>query len=391
MLAPDSVEHDTMQRQAARRDLFLFLEVFDREGGIQTYNRNLIEAYLKRPTAHRSRSRSEVLILRDTDSRHNPYVHSDLRFRYFHRDRPVPVERLHFSWALLLSILRDRPRRIYCGHINLAPLIHTLCAPFGIPYTAIVHGKEVWEPLPPSKRRALQRADRIWVVSRYSRDLASAANDLDPNRVRQLSCCVDGAQFHPGPKPPHLLDRYGLDGATVILTVARLWSGDIYKGVDVTLRALPTIAKAIPTVKYVVIGRGDDRPRLEALAADLGVRDRVVFAGFIASEELPAHYRLADLYSMPSQEGFGIVYLEAMASGVPVVAGDNDGSADPLMDGKLGWRVPHRSPEAVAIACIEALKGGDRRSDGDWLRREVLAAFSKDAFADRVAALVDHP
>jgi len=391
MPATDSVEDDAMKRPAARRDLFLFLEVFDREGGIQTYNRNLIEAYLKRNAAPPPRSPSEVLILRDADDRHNPYLHSDLKFRYFRRDRPVPIERLHFAWALLVSILRDRPRRVYCGHINLAPLVQMLCAPFGIPYTAIVHGKEVWEPLPPDKRRALQRADRIWVVSRYSRDLASAANDLDPSRVRQLSCCVDGAQFHPGPKPPHLLERYGLEGATVILTVARLWSGDIYKGVDVTLRALPTIAQAIPTVKYVVIGRGDDRPRLEALATDLGVRDRVVFAGFVADGELPAHYRLADLYSMPSQEGFGIVYLEAMASGVPVIAGDNDGSADPLMDGKLGWRVPHRNPEAVAIACIEALKGGDRRADGEWLRQETLAAFSKDAFAERVAALVDHP
>jgi len=114
------------------------------------------------------------------------------------------------------------------------------------------------------------------------------------------------------------------------MTVARLWSGDIYKGVDVTIRALPKVAQDEQEVKYLVIGRGDDRPRLEKLAQDLGVGDRIIFAGFVPTEELVDHYRLADAYIMPSQEGFGIVYLEAMACGVPVLAGDGDGSADPL-------------------------------------------------------------
>lgn len=108
---------------------------------------------------------------------------------------------------------------------------------------------------------------------------------------------------------------------------------------------------------------------MERLAADLGVAERVVFAGFVATEELQAHYRVADAYLMPSQEGFGIVYLEAMASGVPVFAGDADGSADPLQDGRPGWRVPHRDPEAVAAACVEMLQGSGCRCDGAWLRQ----------------------
>jgi phosphatidyl-myo-inositol dimannoside synthase len=107
----------------------------------------------------------------------------------------------------------------------------------------------------------------------------------------------------------------------------------------------------------------------------LGVAERVIFAGFVPTENLAEHYRLADAYVMPSQEGFGIVYLEALACGVPVLAGDADGSADPLQDGKLGWRVPHRDCEAVAVACIEMLKGEDRRCDRHWLREQTLAAF----------------
>ena len=155
-----------------------------------------------------------------------------------------------------------------------------------------------------------------------------------------LPCVVDGNIFTPDvtakDRLNDLLERYRLEDACVLMTVARLWPGDIYKGVDVTIRALPQIAKAFPTVKYVVIGRGDDQPRLAQLAIDLGVADRVVFAGFVPDEALIDHYRLADVYVMPSKEGFGIVYLEAMACGVPVIAGDDDGSADPLQDGASG-------------------------------------------------------
>ncbi|MDP5337575.1 MAG: glycosyltransferase, partial [Nodularia sp. (in: cyanobacteria)] len=166
------------------------------------------------------------------------------------------------------------------------------------------------------------------------------------------------------------------------------WSGDIYKGVDVTIRALPQIAQVFPEVKYLVIGRGDDQPRLAQLAEDLGVSDRVVFAGFVPTEELIAHYRLADAYIMPSQEGFGIVYLEAMTCGVPVLSGDDDGSADPLQDGKLGWRVPHRDPEAVATACLEILQGDDQRCHGEWLREQAIALFGMEAFQQRLQELL---
>jgi glycosyltransferase involved in cell wall biosynthesis len=152
----------------------------------------------------------------------------------------------------------------------------------------------------------------------------------------------------------------------------------------------------IPNIKYLVIGRGDDQPRLAQLAIDLGVSDRVIFAGFVPTADLVEHYRLADAYVMPSQEGFGIVYLEAMACGVPVVSGDADGSADPLQDGKLGWRVPHRDSNAVAEACIALLQGSGsagetglhRRCDGMWLRQQTLEQFGRRAFARQLYALV---
>ncbi|MGH1394939.1 MAG: glycosyltransferase family 4 protein [Trichormus sp.] len=363
--------------------LFVFLEIFALEGGIQSYIKDIFRAYLGLGAGYQA----EVFLLRDSPDCSNPFDGDRLKFYYFKNKSPQ-VGRITMAGALLKYLLQKRPERVFCGHIKLAALIQTLCQPLGIPYTVLTYGKEVWETLPKKERRALAAAKDIWTISRYSRDQACAANGIDPNMVRMLPCAIDGDKFTPGAKLPELVTKYGLTDAKVIMTVARLWSGDIYKGVDVTIRALPKILQAFPEVKYLVIGRGDDQPRLAQLAQDLGVSDRVVFAGFVPTADLMAHYRLADAYIMPSQEGFGIVYLEAMACGIPVLSGDNDGSADPLQDGKVGWRVPHRDPEAVAAACIEILQGKDQRCDGQWLREQAIANFGQAALQQQLLSLV---
>ncbi len=356
--------------------VFVFLEIFSCEGGIQSYIKDLFRAYLEQPNP----APAEVFLLRDRAIADNPYDQMPLRFHYL-ASAHAAIGRTKLVAALLRHLLLYRPERIVCGHLLLLPLVAPLCRWLNLPYTVVTYGKEVWHPLPPGQRRALNRADQIWAISRYSRDRACAANGLDPAKVCLMPCVVDGDIFTPGPPDLDLLETYGLADGPVLMTVARLWSGDIYKGVDVTIRALPAIAAVVPGVKYLVVGRGDDQPRLAALAETLGVRDRVVFAGFVPTAALAAHYRLADAYVMPSQEGFGIVYLEAMACGVPVLSGNRDGSADPLQDGRLGWRVPHRAPEAVAQACLEMLAGLDPRCQGEMLRRETLAAFSPLALA----------
>jgi phosphatidyl-myo-inositol dimannoside synthase len=368
-------------------DIFVFLEIFSREGGIQSYVKDILRGY--GDWASGEGRVAQVLLLRDGPDCENLLEgNPGLRFQYL-KTRWAMGGRVRLAGVLLQHLLLHRPRRVFCGHINLAPLVQVLCQPLGIPYTVLTYGKEVWEPLPKLAQQGLQKASRLWTISRYSRDRACEANGLQPRCFDLLPCAVDGTQFTPGPKPPELVERYGLAGSKVLMTVARLWSGDIYKGVDVTIRGLPEIAQAMPNVKYLVIGRGDDKPRLEALAEELGMSDRVVFAGFVPTEALTAHYRVADAYIMPSQEGFGIVYLEAMACGKPVLSGNADGSADPLQDGRLGWQVPHRNPQAVAAACIEMLRGEDQRCDGDWLRQETLQAFGTDAFTARVKQLIE--
>ena len=392
------------QSSPPRHHLFTFLEVFGCEGGIQTYVKDVLSAYenaARQPDGSYSYT-ADVLLLRDPENSPNPFEERDrsseglFRFHYLKLSPrsngkvAIAIGRLRFALALVKQLLVHRPSCVFCGHINVAPLTRELCGWFRVPYVVMTYGKEVWGTLPPKQVRSLLDARAIWTISRYSRDRAVESNHLPSEKFEMIPCIVDGDRFTPASKPQHLIDRYQLQDSKVLMTVARLWSGDPYKGVDVTIRALPKIAEAYPNVKYLAIGRGDDMPRLKQLAIDLGVADRVVFAGFVATEDLVDHYRVADAYVMPSREGFGIVYLEAMAVGLPVLSGDSDGAADPLQDGRLGWHVPHRDPDAVAAACIEMLRGEDRRCDGEWLRKEMLASFSPAALGQRVdAALSD--
>ncbi|AFZ04796.1 glycosyl transferase group 1 [Oscillatoria nigro-viridis PCC 7112] len=374
--------------------LFCFLEIFASEGGIQSYVKDIFKAYVSITATTNSPPQAEVLLLRDYPDCNNPYESNNLKFYYLKTENPW-FDRLKFATVLLTRLLQKRPERVFCGHIKLAPLIQTLCQPLGIPYTILTYGKEVWEPLGPKYQTAMRQADSIWTISRYTRDslrdsFASRTceiNNLNPEKFHIVPCTVDENIFTNRPKPQDLLEQYNLVGAKILMTVARLRSTDIYKGVDVTIQALPQIAETFANVKYLVIGRGDDRPRLAKLADDLGVTERVIFAGFVPTENLAAHYQLADAYVMPSQEGFGIVYLEALACGVPVLAGDADGSADPLQDGKLGWRVPHRDAAAVAVACVEMLRGEDKRCDRRWLREQTLARFSFESLCQSLQGI----
>lgn len=131
-----------------------------------------------------------------------------------------------------------------------------------------------------------------------------------------------------------------------------------YKGYDQMLHALVKVRLCVPDVHFILAGKGDDIPRIKALVAKLNLQDCVTIAGFVPDEELCAHYNLCDVFALPSKgEGFGIVYLEALACGKPVLAGNQDGSIDPLAEGKLGCLVDPDNVEEIAYNLIKILQG----------------------------------
>jgi phosphatidyl-myo-inositol dimannoside synthase len=204
---------------------------------------------------------------------------------------------------------------------------------------------------------------------------------IDPRRVRVLPNTVD-ARFAPGPKPDYLLDRHRLRGKKVLLTVGRLAADERRKGYDKVINALPGIAGIHPDLVYLVAGEGDDRARLEGLARQLDVQDRVLFVGLVDTSELADYYRLADVFVMPStQEGFGIVFLEAASSGLKLIGGNSDGSADALADGAVGFIIDAESPDELLRAITQALAGAG--PDPAQVRR-----FAFDNFAGQVCDLI---
>lgn len=234
---------------------------------------------------------------------------------------------------------------------------------------ASTHGHEVGWSMLPLARTALRRigndADVITFISHYTRDRFASA--FGPRAaLEHLAPGVDTDRFVPDPVArAELRARYGLGDRPVVLCLSRLVPR---KGQDMLIRALPTIRKRVDDAVLVIVGGGPYREALHDLAGDSGVDDHVVFTDGVPGEELPAHHAMADVFAMPCRtrgagldvEGLGIVYLEASATGVPVVAGRSGGAPESVRDGETGLVVDGRDVAAIAAAVGDLLADPDR-------------------------------
>ncbi len=292
---------------------------------------------------------------------------------------------LAFAQAIARRAVWERPTAILCAHGNFAPLAWQLHRILGIPYGLTAYGVEAWGEGP---TQPWQQARWIWPISTYTGDRLVAERGVDPNRVALLPCTFAAERFAVGPKPQHLAQRYGVADRRVLLTVARLAANERYKGVDRVLRVLPPLRQRVPDAYYLVAGQGDDLPRLQALAAELGVGDRVRFVGFVPDAELPDLYRLCDVFVMPSTgEGFGIVFLEALACGKPVIGGNRDGTTEALAHGRLGTLIDPEDPAALLQALTTVLETADPPTAPHHRRQQAIETFGPDRFRQRLAEI----
>ena len=263
---------------------------------------------------------------------------------------------------------------------------------------ASTHGHEVgWSMLPVARsvlRRIGDGTDAMTFVSRYTRSRFASAFGPEAS-LEYLPPGVDTDRFRPDPAGrAELRDRYRLGGRPTVVCVSRLVPR---KGQDVLIKALPSIRRRADGAALVIVGGGPYLETLRTLAQDCGVADHVTFTGGVPDDELPAHHALADLFAMPCRtrgggmdvEGLGIVFLEASATGVPVIAGESGGAPEAVQHNKTGLVVDGRSVDKVADAVTELLTDRDRAAAmGAAGRQWVTSQWRWDTLAARLADLL---
>ncbi len=266
-------------------------------------------------------------------------------------------------------------------------------------FVGITHGHEAgWAALPGARRLLRRIGDEVDVLTylgEYTRArMARALSPVVVARMRRLAPGVDETVFHPGAGGAAIRARYGLAGRPLVVCVSRLVPR---KGQDALIHAWPHVLRAVPDAALLIVGGGPYRATLERLRVELGVAGAVHLAGPVPWEELPAHYDAGDVFAMPCRtrkrgldvEGLGIVYLEASATGLPVIAGDSGGAPDAVLDGETGLVVDGRSVRAVAEAVVALLEDpSGARAMGEkgraWIERE----WRWEVQARRFAALL---
>jgi len=256
------------------------------------------------------------------------------------------------------QLLRDRDFGIVvCGHINLLAVAWLASRFLRAPLVLIVHGIEAWKPT--GKRsvdRLVSKVDFVIAVSNATKQRFLEWSHLNEAAAYVLPNSIDLERFHPLGKDPSLLQKHGLEHKRILMTLGRLTARERYKGFDEVLEVLPDLIKEFPDLAYLIVGSGDDLERLRKKAARIGLRERVIFAGQVSEDDKVDYYNLADAFLMPGRgEGFGIVLLEAMACGLPVLASILDGSREALRDGELGVLVDPRNPEDLKRGIREVL------------------------------------
>lgn len=365
-----------------------FPNIFEFKGGIQAY----LAVFLKALRMLYPNSQYEVFLKHDTRSSPDYSLLTNTRF-YFSGIWPLPLRTLGFAAQILGYGLWQRPSLVIAAHVNFTVAAYWLKRLTGVPYWTIAYGVDAWNIERPALKMALHHADRILSIGSYTRDRLIQEQNLDPAKLSLLPCTIDAQRFQIAPKPQHLLNRYGLNSQQpIILTVARLDSGEQYKGYDKILQALPEIRRAIPDVRYILVGKGSDRARIEQLVTQLNVQDCVILAGFVPDDELCDHYNLCDVFAMPSKgEGFGIVYIEALACGKPALGGNQDGAIDALCHGELGVLVDPDDVGAIAQSLIQILQGTYDHPllyQPEALRERVIDTFGFERFQQTLYSLL---
>jgi len=335
----------------SKRIIGLFPELLG-VGGIQEAGRQTVAALNE--IARRRGWKTFFLSLNDAPGEH--LVSSgalDSQFRAFGR-----AKARFFLAAARIAL--DNAAIVLAAHPNLGlPAAFMKRLSPQLKSVVICHGVEVWQLLPRVRRAALRRADLLIAPSHFTVQKIHEIQGVPIDKIRRLPWPLSPAVLALAARSTELEPPAEFPNGKVILTVGRWAASERYKGVDDLIRAFAQLRLAVPDLHLVIVGKGDDLMRLEKLAAEMTTPGAIHFLQGLTLEELAACYGRADVFALPSTgEGFGMVFLEAMAFGKPIVAAAAGGSTDLVENEVNGLLVPAHNPDELAKA-LGRLMGDD--------------------------------
>jgi phosphatidylinositol alpha-1,6-mannosyltransferase len=366
-----------MQPVSPRKILFLYLKAFSSTGGIEKFNRCLLKALedLSAPSLQVAAA--------------SPYEAAPDN-GYFPASKFLASHGNKIAFVLRILFRSKDFDTFIIGHINLA-ILGYLIKVFRPTANVIViaHGIEVWNKQRGFKLKILERADWIFAVSNFTKDKIHESNPcISLEKIRIFPNTIDPhfplpATFE---KPDYLLKRYHFShDDKILLTINRLSTTEKYKRYDQIIKTLAWLKRENKNLKYLLCGKSDESEerRIHQLIQEEGLQNQVLLTGYVEGAELVDHYLLGDVFVMPSKkEGFGIVFIEALACGRPVIAGAKDGSVDALLNGKLGKLI---DPDSLT-ELKDAIEGSLTKKDADplTLQAKVLSAYRFENYRDRL-------
>lgn len=289
-----------------------------------------------------------------------------------------------------LSAAARQPSLVIALHPNLGPIVTAMryCAP-RVRRAIFAHGIEVWTPLGSQRQRALRNSDLVIAPSNDTARRLAETQGVAKERIRRVAWSL-GPEFGATEASENLLPLpKEFPRGSIILTVGRWDAAEAYKGVDHLISAMPALVNATPGSQLVVVGGGSDLPRLNQLAQQSGVPEHIHFLQALKHEELLAAYNSCDIFALPSGgEGFGLVFLEAMAQGKPVVGGAQGGTPDIIEDGVCGYLVRHGDVPQLTVRLHQLLTDEPLRLHmGAEALKRVRLNYTFERFSSELDAL----
>jgi glycosyltransferase involved in cell wall biosynthesis len=325
------------------RILFLTLKTFSLMGGIERMNRVLMKAGdgIKKDLS----SSFTAFSVYDQQEDVNPAYISKKNFKGFSGNL--------FNFFMEVVSRGNKYDQVILSHIHLAPAGLILKYLHRSEVFVIAHGVEVWKKLNLLQRLMLRNANSILAVSNFTRNKIHHIHQILLNKIQIFHNCLD-----PFIKPSISFKTKEQNDVPIIFTLCRISSSELYKGYYQVIAALALLAKQNIDFRYCLGGKYEQQEYQNIIKyiAEQGITDKVELCGYISDSDLPSYFDMADIFILPSKkEGFGLVFTEAIVSGVPVIAGNKDGSVDALLNGELGVLVDPDNVEEIASAIKQLL------------------------------------